>query len=105
MSDARDPEQIQSEIEQTREELGETIEALAHKADVKAQAKQRVEETKASVSEKKDELLGKAREASPDGVADAANQASKKARENPLPVAAVAAFLAGFALGRITKRG
>ena len=27
MTDSRDPEQIQSEIEQTREELGETIEA------------------------------------------------------------------------------
>lgn len=100
----RDPEQIQSEIESTREELGETIEALAQKADVKAQAKHRIEDTKASMAEKKDELLGKAREASPDSAASAAAQASEKARRNPLPLAVAGAFSAGFLLGRVTKR-
>jgi ElaB/YqjD/DUF883 family membrane-anchored ribosome-binding protein len=104
VGDPQDPAQIQREIEQTREELGNTVEALAQKTDVKAQAKQKVEETKAAVTEKTEELLGKAREASPDGAAAAANQASQKARENPLPVAAVGAFLAGFLAGRITKR-
>lgn len=101
---ARDPEQIQSEIEQTREELGDTIEALAAKTDVKAQAKHKVEETKASVSEKKDQILGKAREVSPDTATSAASAASQKARENPLPLAAVGAFAAGFMLGRLSKR-
>jgi ElaB/YqjD/DUF883 family membrane-anchored ribosome-binding protein len=104
MSAARDPEEIQSEIEQTREDLGETIEALAHKTDVKAQAKERIEETKASVAEKKDELLHKARESSPDSATEAAAQASQKARENPVPLIAVAAFAAGFVVGRISKR-
>ena len=42
----REPEQIRSEIEETREQLGETVEALAEKADVKGQAKAKVEETK-----------------------------------------------------------
>lgn len=104
VSGARDPDQIQSEIEQTREELGETIEALAQKTDVKAQAKQRIEETKTSVSDKKDELLGKARDASPESAANAAAQAGQKARQNPLPLAVGAAFLSGFLVGRLTKR-
>jgi Protein of unknown function (DUF3618) len=104
VTEGQDPEQIQRDIERTRAELGDTVEALAHKADVKAQAKHRIDETKALVAEKKEQLLGKAREASPDGAAGAATQASQKARENPLPVAAAGAFLAGFLAGRITKR-
>jgi ElaB/YqjD/DUF883 family membrane-anchored ribosome-binding protein len=104
MTGAQDPEQIQSEIERTREQLGETIEALAHKADVKAQARQRIEETKASVSDKKDDLLAKAREVSPESATQAASEVSQKARENPLPVAVAGAFAAGFLLGRISRR-
>jgi Protein of unknown function (DUF3618) len=37
-----DPQQLQQEIERTRQELGDTVEALAHKADVKAQVQERV---------------------------------------------------------------
>ncbi len=104
VSDSQDPEQIQREIERTREELGDTVEALAQKADVKAQAKQKIDETKTSVAETKEQLFGKAREASPESAATATAQAAQKARENPLPVAAAGAFLAGFLAGRITKR-
>jgi hypothetical protein len=50
MSAARDPEQIQQEIEATRQELGDTVEALAAKADVKAIAHEKIESTKASVT-------------------------------------------------------
>jgi dsDNA-specific endonuclease/ATPase MutS2 len=103
VTDASDPEQIQREIEQTREELGDTVEALARKADVKAHARQKVEETKASFSETKEQLLGKVKETSPDDAASAASQLSKKARENPMPVAAAGAFAAGFLAGRLTK--
>ena len=122
MSGAADPEEIQREIEQTRAELGDTVEALAAKADVKAQAKNKIDETKASVSEKLDEtkasvtekieetkasaehLFAKAKEVSPDSAATAASQASQKARENPVPTTAIAAFGAGFLLGRLSKR-
>lgn len=100
MSSIRDPEEIQTQIEQTRGELGETVEALAQKADVKAQAKQRVAQTKASVAGMKDELLNKA----PDGASSAMAQASNKVQSNPLPAAAVGAFAAGFVFGRLTKR-
>jgi Protein of unknown function (DUF3618) len=37
-----DPEQLRQDIERTREQLGETVEALVAKADVKAQAKEKV---------------------------------------------------------------
>ncbi len=101
---SRDPEQIQREIEETREQLGDTVEALAEKTDVKAQAKRKLEDTKAQVAEKKEALLGKAREASPDGAASAATQASQKARENPLPLAVAGALAVGFLAGRLRRR-
>jgi ElaB/YqjD/DUF883 family membrane-anchored ribosome-binding protein len=99
----REPQEIRSDIEETRQELGDTAASLAEKADVKAQAKQKVEETKASVAEKKDEWVGKAREASPQGAASAATSVSQKARENRLPLAAAGAFLLGLLIGRARK--
>ncbi|MGN6871089.1 MAG: DUF3618 domain-containing protein [Solirubrobacteraceae bacterium] len=104
VTEAKDPEQLREEIEETRRELGDTVEALAAKADVKARVKDKVDATKESAAQKKDELLGKARETSPDSVSAGASQATRKARENPLPVAAVGAFVGGFLLGRLTKR-
>ena len=62
----QDPEQIREQIEATREELGDTVEALAAKTDVKAQAKRKVEETKARLADKQEDILGKAKDASPD---------------------------------------
>ena len=100
VTDPQGPEQIEREIEQIRAELGDTVEALAHKTDVKAQAKQKLEETKASVSEK----LGKPKEASPDGAVSAASQATQKTRENPVPLALVGVFAAGFLAGRAFRR-
>ena len=104
MNEAKDPEQLREEIEETRRELGDTVEALAAKADVKARVHEKVESTKESVAQKKDELLGKARGASPDSVSAGASQATQKAKENPTPVAAIGAFVGGFLLGRLTKR-
>lgn len=72
MSESKNPEveaqELRGEIEQTRAELGDTVDALSQKADVKAQAKAKVEDTK------------------------------QQARENPAPVAGVAAGIAGFLL-------
>ena len=104
MTEAKDPEQLRDEIEETRRELGDTVEALAAKADVKARLREKVGATKESAAQKKDELLGKAREASPDSVSAGASQATQKAKENPTPVAAIGAFVTGFLLGRLTKR-
>jgi ElaB/YqjD/DUF883 family membrane-anchored ribosome-binding protein len=104
VTEAKDPEQIREEIEETRRELGDTVEALAAKADVKTRVREKVEATKESAAHKKDDLLGKARESSPNSVAAGASQATQKAKDNPLPVAAIGAFVFGFLLGRVTKR-
>lgn len=84
-SPERSPEQIQAEIEATRAEMGETVAAVAEKADVKKQAKQKVEEIKEQASTK-------------------AEHAPSAVRENPVPVAAVAIFIAGVVFGRISRR-
>jgi ElaB/YqjD/DUF883 family membrane-anchored ribosome-binding protein len=104
VTEAKDPEQLREEIEDTRRELGDTVEALAAKADVKARMQDKVESTKESVAQKRDELLGKARDGSPESISAGASQATQVARENPLPVTAIGAFVAGFLLGRLTKR-
>jgi ElaB/YqjD/DUF883 family membrane-anchored ribosome-binding protein len=104
VTEAKDPEQLREEIEETRRELGDTVEALAAKADVKSRAREKVESTKEAVANKKDELLDKARETSPESVTAGASQATQIAKENPMPVAAIGAFVAGFLVGRITKR-
>jgi ElaB/YqjD/DUF883 family membrane-anchored ribosome-binding protein len=103
MTDTQDPEAIKEQIDATREELGDTVEALAAKADLKGQAKRKVDETKATIANKKEKILGKTKEASPDGAVEAASGAAQKARENPLPVAAAGAFALGFLAGRLTK--
>ena len=100
----RSPEEIREDIEETRAELGDTVEALAEKSDVKAQAKERVEGVKQTVKEKRDEVFSKARDASPEGASAAASQVGAKAQEDPLPFAVGGALVAGFLLGRITKR-
>ena len=99
-----DPQQLRAEIERTRRELGDTVAALAEKTDVKARAKEKVSEVRHTMSEKKTELMGKARESSPEGASSAAVQARAKAQENPIPTAALAAFVGGVLFGRITKR-
>jgi ElaB/YqjD/DUF883 family membrane-anchored ribosome-binding protein len=100
----RSPEEIEHEIEATRAELGETVEALAHKADVKAQARERVESIKETAHQKKDEFVSKAKQASPEAVAEGAQQVQAKGRQNPLPFAVGGAVLAGFLLGRLSAR-
>ncbi len=104
VNESQDPEEIRAEIDETRRELGETVAALSAKTDVKAQAQERVDELKATVTEKKDEFAGKAQEISPESVQAAASAGATKARENPVPVAAIAAFAVGFVLGRVSSR-
>jgi uncharacterized protein DUF3618 len=100
----REPQEIQDDIEATRQQMGETVEALAQRADVKAQAKQKLDRAKGSVAAKKDDLMGKAKQASPDGAASTATQMSQKAKENPMPFAAAGLFVAGFVAGRMSRR-
>ena len=82
----RSPEDIRADIEETREELGDTVEQLAAKTDVKAQAKAKVESVKVKVGS-----------ATPSSVTDTASS-------NPVPAAAVAAFVGGILVGVILAR-
>jgi hypothetical protein len=100
----REPEEIRRDIEETRREVGDTAAALAEKADVKAQAKAKAQEVKERAQAKRDELKGRAQEATPASVGDAASTVTEKAQERPVPLAVAGAALAGFVLGRLTKR-
>jgi ElaB/YqjD/DUF883 family membrane-anchored ribosome-binding protein len=96
--------ELRREIEQTREELGETAAALGAKADVKSRARERVDEIKQNVSDKKDEFTHKASDAAPSGAGEAATQLRSTAQSNPMPTAAIGAMLIGFALGRLSAK-
>ena len=99
-----DPQQLRVDIERTREDLGDTVAALAEKTDVKARARDKVAEVRETINQRRTELVGRARESSPDGASSAATQVRAKAQENPIHTAAIAAFVGGFLLGRITAR-
>jgi ElaB/YqjD/DUF883 family membrane-anchored ribosome-binding protein len=122
----RSPEEIVAEIETSREELGDTVAELADKADVKNQAKRKATETKAKATAKKQEVMKKAaaqketvarkaKEAAPasahdaaqqatQGAQQAASQAKQVAQENPIPAAAIGAFVGGLAIGWMLGR-
>jgi hypothetical protein len=48
-----DPDKLRADIAETREELGETVGALSEKADVKAQAKAKVDEAQTLAREQR----------------------------------------------------
>jgi hypothetical protein len=90
-----DPEQLRREIEEIRRELGETVAQLAHKADVKAQ-----------VREKADEMKAAAQRHTPDSARGGAEQMTTSARQHPVPIAVVGALVVGLLIGRrLGRRG
>lgn len=110
--DARSPEEIRADIEETREELGDTVEALAEKADVKGQARAKADEMKGEARSKvesvKESFSSSGREGADGGSADQSapgvEQLKAKAGENPVQSAAIAAFVAGLLVGVILGR-
>ena len=84
--DTRSPEEIRADIDETREGLGGTVEALAAKTDVKGQAKAKVESIKEKVG----------------GATD--GSVKETATSNPVPTAAIGAFLGGVLVGIILAR-
>ena len=101
---SRSPEEIRADIEQTRVEVGDTVEALAAKTDVKAQARQRIEEVKDNVRQRGEILKAKAQSTTPDSAQQGGQQAVARVRENPAPFAIGGAILLGFVIGRLTGR-
>jgi peptidoglycan hydrolase CwlO-like protein len=105
-NDQKSPEELRREIEETRQDLGDTAAALAEKTDIKARAKVKLDDLKRTVADKKQSLAqsSDAGDGAPAAAAgQAATQAKAKARENPVATAALAAFAAGYVLGRITS--
>ena len=101
----RTPEEIRADIEQTRREVGDTAEALAAKTDVKARAQDRIEEVKANVRAKAEQIRpGSGAGTSASEGPGAGSQVVEKVRANPAPVALGSAVLFGFLLGRLTGR-
>ena len=125
-AEGRSPEQIQAEIEETREQVGETVAEIADKADVKKQARRKVSQAKARAAAKKDEakaraaarkeaVTGKVKETTPGSVQDgsqqaahaaqqAAGQAAHTVRENPMAAAVIGAFAGGLLIGWMVGR-
>ncbi|MFC8173255.1 MULTISPECIES: DUF3618 domain-containing protein [unclassified Streptomyces] len=131
---ANDLGELREQAEHTRDELGRTVEALAAKADVKAQAGEKVAEAREKaavaterakekavvaadlVKEKTAVVTDRAREKAaqaadlvqektPDPVLEKAGAVAHKAKANRTPLVAVVAALAGFLLVRRIVRG
>jgi hypothetical protein len=102
--------QLRAEIEEVREELGDTTAAIAAKADVKTRAREKADELKRTAATKKEQLFAKApggeggASGTSGGVSTAVTQLRTRARQNPVPTAALGALLGGFLLGRLTRR-
>jgi cobalamin biosynthesis Mg chelatase CobN len=98
-----DPAELRQDIEETREELGSTVEALAHKADVKAQAQEKLDTAKAQAQEKVDAAKVQAQEkvdAAKSELRHKQDEAKAKVgevggqvRNRPLPIAGIVAGL------------
>jgi hypothetical protein len=108
-----DPDRIRREIEQTRSEMSETVDALGHKADVKARAKESIQEKRDSAKESvvgatqtvKEKLVGardSVSDTAPDReqVAQRARRAKGVAQENPLGLA-IGSIAVGFLAGML----
>jgi hypothetical protein len=80
-----DPVALRAQIETTRAELGDTVAALAIKADVKTQARERVEQTKEQARERLD-------------------LAKRQANEHRKPLAVAGALVAGLLMLRAARR-
>ena len=90
---AEGPEALKDEIRQTRDDLGDTVEALAQKADVKAQAKQRIDEGKEQLRDYRQQAQAQAA------------QATEQAKQRPEAViAGVGGLIALLLLLRIIRR-
>ena len=92
----RSPEEIEADIERTRRDLGDTVAEVAEKADVKSQAKQKVDEAKARVKEK----VGSAK---PESAGDGAGKAGAFASEHQRELIIGGAVLVAFLLGRRSR--
>ena len=93
LSEEKDQEQLQHEIEETRAELGDTVDALAQKADVKARVSEKVEQRKAALRERQEDIRARVNGA----------RVARTAEQRPFPAIALALGL-GLLIGRAIGR-
>lgn len=109
-----DQQELEKEIEQTRERLGETVEALAAKVDVKARAQKKLSQLttrlkgKATAATRQLRLQDRAKQLRLQDKANQAkrqaNQAAQQVRKGPIPVAAAAGVLGALVVFLVLVR-
>jgi len=95
-------QELEQEIERTREHLGDTIDELAGKADVKARARARAAEVKARAQNRAADVSGRVRQSKLAQSKLAQSQVAQ--RRWPVAVAA-GVLIAGSVLIRRRRRG
>ena len=105
----KSPEELERDIEATREDLGETVDALAQKADVKSQVMEKLDQRKSQLRGKQAELKQKLSSGDGGGgspsaeqVKQAAGQVAQRADEQPRAFIA-GALVAGIAIGLLLR--
>lgn len=101
-----DAQELQQQIERTREELGETVELLAAKADVKNRALAQAAEVYQRALRSRPAVAGKrAWEATPQRLRRTAAKGADGARQRRVPLAAAAGLLVvGYLVVRRWRR-
>jgi len=95
-------QELEQEIERTREHLGDTIDELAGKADMKARARARAAEVKARAQERAADVSGRVRQSK--AAQSQAVQSQVLRRRWPVAVAA-GVLIAGSVIIRRRRRG
>jgi len=96
---ADDQQELEKEIEQTREQLGQTVEALAARVDVKARAQEKLGQLTARLKGKATEATRQLRlQDRADQAKRQAGQAGQQIRKRPVPAAAMAGAIGALVL-------
>jgi len=93
-------EDIQADIEATRNELGQTVEALSAKLDVKQQAKQKVDDTKELIANKTQTVRSKSSEVGSQVVDVATDDEGSIRPVVPVAALALVAVIVGVVIWR-----
>jgi len=104
LAGADDPETIRAKIEETRQELGDTVAELSRRTDVKARTREKVEDARATVAEKADELATKAHDAMPPPAQERLSALSSRVRRDPRRALAVVGAAVGALLVLLRRR-
>jgi ElaB/YqjD/DUF883 family membrane-anchored ribosome-binding protein len=89
-----DQQELEKEIEQTREQLGQTVEALAAKVDVKARAEEKLGQLTALLKGKATKVNRQLRlQERANQAKQQAGQAGQQIRKRPIPAAATAGVI------------